>query len=187
LAARSNVRFKAANARISLKERREMKIQTREILVVASMMLLIAPVSILAQGLPHLEVSDPQLRYDVNSRFNLHTANSTTSARSPLTITYPIGEVSALFSNTGTKSIKSVTWEYLFFKDATESELLKIHTSRAKTVLLPGESVRLRKEGYNLEPMVPIRKVNRPPYKKARVVQIEYTDGTIWRGVKTRR
>lgn len=164
-----------------------MKIQSREILFVAWIILLTAPISILAQGQPLLEVSDPQLRYDVNSRFNLHTANSTTSARSPLTSTQPIGEVSALFRNTGTKSIKSVTWEYLFFKDVTETVLLKIHTSRTKTVLLPGDSVRLKKEGYNLEPILPIRKINTVPYKKARVIQIEYADGTIWHGVKTRR
>lgn len=164
-----------------------MKLQTRAVLLVAWMILLIAPISILAQGLPHLEISDPQSKYDVNSRFNLHTANSTTSARSPVTITHPVGEVSALFRNTGTKTIKSVTWEYLYFKDATERDLLKIHTSRSKTVLLPGESVRLRKEGYNLEPLLPIRKMNTAPYKKARVIQIEYADGTIWHGVKTRR
>lgn len=164
-----------------------MKIQNLEILVVAWVILFIAPISILAQGLPHLEVSDPQSRYDVNSRFNLHTANSTTSARSPLTITHPVGEVSALFRNTGTKPIKSITWEYLFFKDATETELLKIYTSSAKTVLLPGESVRLRKQGYKLEPILPIRKMNTAPYKKARVIKIEYSDGTIWQGVKSKR
>lgn len=164
-----------------------MKIQTHGKLVAACLILVIAPISILAQGLSPVEVSDPQLRYDVNSRFNLHTANSTTSARSPLTITHPIGEVSALFRNTGTKTIKSVTWEYLFFKDATETELLKIHTSRAKTVLLPGASVRLRKQGYDLPPLLPIRKINTAPYKKARVIQIQFADGTIWHGEKTRK
>ena len=169
------------------RRRREMNKQTRTILLVAGAILLVAPISILAQGLPHLEVSDPQVRYDVNSRFNLHTAGSTTSQRSPLTITQPIGEVSALFYNTGTKTIKSVTWEYLFFKDSTETKLLKIHTSRAKTVLPPGDSIRLRKEGYNLEPRLPIRKMNTAPYKKARVIRIEYEDGTIWHGGKTRR
>jgi hypothetical protein len=163
-----------------------MRIQTKEILVVACLVL-IAPISILAQGGSPLEVSDPQVGYDVNSRFNLHTANSTTSARSPLTITHPIAEVSALFRNTGAKTIKSVTWEFLFFKDLTETELLKIHTSRTRTVLLPGESVRLRKVGYRLEPILPIRKVNIAPYKKARVIQIQYADGTIWHGDKTRR
>ena len=164
-----------------------MKMQTEDMLGLAWMILLFAPISILAQGPPPLEVSDPQVRYDVNSRFNLHTANSTTSARSPLTIVHPVGEVSAQFRNRGTKSIKFVIWEYLFFKDATERKLLKIHTSRTRTVLLPGDSVRLRKQGYNLEPILPIREVNSAPYKKARVIQIEYADGTIWHGFKTRR
>ena len=89
--------------------------------------------------------------------------------------------MSALFRNTAMKAIKSLTWEYIYFKDETEAEVPKVHTTRTKTMLLPGESVRLRKVGYRL---IPVRTM-KTWHEKAKVIEIEYVDGTTWRGAKT--
>jgi hypothetical protein len=86
--------------------------------------------------------------------------------------------VSALFRNTGSKSIKSVSWEYIVFKDADEQEILEVYRARSRREILPGESVRLEREGYHLK---------NSPYVKARVSRIDYADGTVWQGARANR
>jgi hypothetical protein len=148
--------------------------------LIALVFLFVAPVSVVAQeSAPGLEASDPRFRYDVNagrdlvSRFSgMHPAPMTTVTSSP------VQEVSALFLNTGSKPIKSVSWEYVVFKDAERKAILRVHSIRSNRTILPGESVRLSMEGYHLQ---------NSPYERARVTRVEYADGTVWQGAKTKR
>ena len=155
-----------------------MKMQNRLTLIVASMVLLITLFSVRAQDPPVLEVSDPQFTYDVNASLNSRGAYS---GKSPIPATTvaasPVQEVSALFRNKGTKIIKSIAWEYVVFDDAKETKVRHVYRIRSDKTLLPGESVRLGKEGYHL---------HYSQYRKARVTRIEYKDGTIWQGAQTK-
>jgi hypothetical protein len=141
--------------------------------------LFIAPVSIAAQqNAPGLEASDPRFRYDVNAGVDLAVSFSGKQPSPMTTVTSsPVQEVSALFLNTGSKPIKSVAWEYVVFKDAERTKILRVHSIRSDRTILPGESVRLKMEGYHLQTS---------PYEKARVTRIKYADGTIWQGAKTK-
>jgi hypothetical protein len=132
--------------------------------------------TVVAQQYANLEVSNPQFVYDVNSNFNLRTANSTTSKLAPVTMGV-YQEVSALFRNTGSKSIKSTLWEFIFYEDAMRTKVERVYTSRSKTIISPGEMIRLKKVG---------RLSDHTQYQEAKVVRIEYEDGTIWEGVKTK-
>ena len=155
-----------------------MRMQTGLTLSVASMVLLITLLSVRAQDPPVLEVSDPQFTYDVNASLNSRGAYS---GKSPIPATTvaasPVQEVSALFRNKGTKIIKSIAWEYVVFDDAKETKVRHVYRIRSDKTLLPGESVRLGKEGYHL---------HYSQYRKARVTRIEYKDGTIWQGAQTK-
>ena len=157
-----------------------MKMQNGLTLIVVSMVLLITLFSVRAQDPPVLEVSDPQFTYDVNASVNSRGAYS---GKSPIPATtvaaFPVQEVSALFRNKGTKIIKSVEWEYVVFNDAKETEVKHVYRIRSNKTLLPGESVRLGKQGYRLK---------FSQYKgKARVIRIKYGDGTIWQGTQTKK
>jgi hypothetical protein len=97
-----------------LKEGGEMNAQTRIAIIAASIFLLIAPFSAMAQNPPDLEVSDPLWVYDVNVRFSVNAFNSgIIGAQGGFNSPYVVNEVSALFRNTGTKTAKSVTWEFV--------------------------------------------------------------------------
>ena len=155
-----------------------MKMQNRLTLIVASMVLLITLFSVRAQDPSVLEVSDPQFTYDVNASLNSRGAYS---GKSPIPATTvaasPVQEVSALFRNKGKKIIKSIAWEYVVFDDAKETNVRHVYRIRSDKTLLPGESVRLGKEGYHL---------HYSQYRKACVTRIEYKDGTIWQGAQTK-
>ncbi len=155
-----------------------MKMHNRNVLIVALMVLLITPFSVRAQDPPDLEVSDPQFTYDVNTRLNSRGAYSGKNPVPATTVaTSPVQEVSALFRNKGTKIIKSVAWEYVVFDDPKETKVQHVYRIRSDETLLPGESVRLGKEGYHL---------HYSQYRKARVTRIEYADGKIWQGAQTK-
>lgn len=151
----------------------------RNKLLISVVFLLVAPVSIAAQeGAPGLEVSDPRFRYDVNAGVDPLVSFSGRQPSPMTTVTdSPVQEVSALFLNTGAKAIKSVSWEYIVFKDAEEKKILRVHSIRSDRVILPGESVRLKMEGYRLQ---------NSQYEKARVTEIKYADGNVWRGTRTK-
>jgi len=137
------------------------------------------PLSIVAQNAPGLEISDLQFTYDVNRRFNQRGSIwDQIDHDSPTVTEYPVQELSALFRNIGTKAIKSVWWECLSFRDASEMEVARVYSVNSKTTLLPGETIRLRKSGYNLQTS---------PYKKVRITRVEYLDGTIWHATKMKR
>ncbi|MCA1564156.1 MAG: hypothetical protein LC803_00590 [Acidobacteria bacterium] len=146
----------------------------------ALFLLFITPVSIAAQqSAPGLEASDPRFRYDVNAGVDPVSSFSGKRPYPMTTVTSsPVQEVSALFLNTGSKPIKSVSWEYVVFKDAEQKKILRVHSIRSNRTIFPDESVRLKMEGYHLQ---------NSPYEKARVTRIKYADGTVWQGAKTKR
>lgn len=153
--------------------------QPRHKLLTALVVLFVVPASIAAQSAPALEVSDPRFRYDVNAGLDPAISFSGKQPSPMTTVTSsPVQEVSALFLNTGAKPIKSVSWEYVVYKDAGQRQILRVHSINSNRTILPGEAVRLKMEGYHLQ---------HSPYEKARVTRVEYADGTVWRGAKTKR
>jgi hypothetical protein len=130
-----------------------------------------------AQTNSGLEVSNPRLIYDINRKVNFRTENSTSSNLNPLT-TEIVQEISALFRNTGTKSIKQISWQYIGYKDASRTEIKFVYTSKNTTVIAPGDAARLNKIG---------RFWGRSSYMEARVFRVEYADGTIWEVAKIKK
>jgi hypothetical protein len=157
-----------------------MKLHIKNILIPACLFLFIAPLSIVAQTPPDLEVFDPQFTPSTTRGFDSAYFYGTSSIdRFPSQMTsYHVREISAVFWNTGTKPIKSVKWEYILFRDAQETELARVYRFHSERKLLPGESRRFRKYGLSLQTS---------DYKKVRVTRIEYADGTVWQGTKTKK
>ncbi len=152
----------------------------RNKLFAACVCLFVLPATLAAQQQtpPDLEVSDARFTYDVNARFHPSSVSSRKNAAAATTVTdSPVQSVSALFRNAGAKPIKSISWEFIVFKDGEMDEIVKVHSIRSNRTILPSESVRLQKEGYHLK---------RSPYQTARVTRIEYADGTVWQGAKTK-
>ena len=151
----------------------------RHAFLIALVFLFVAPASIAAQSAPGLEASDPRFRYDVNAGVDPAISFSGKQPSPMTTVTSsPVQEVSALFLNTAAKAIKSVSWEYVVFKDAGQREILRVHSINSNRMIRPGEAVRLKMEGYQLQ---------HSPYEKARVTRVIYADGTVWQGAKTKR
>ena len=153
-----------------------MRLQKLAKVVTLSVFVLTAAVSISAQASNELRVSDARWTYDVNRRFNINSANSTSSKLAPFT-TSVLQEVSALFHNDGNKTIKSVRWEFVVYKDALKTKVKRVYTSQTRTNILPGASVRLSKVGLLYDSS---------QYQEARAIGIEYVDGTNWKGKKTK-
>ena len=123
---------------------------------------------------PPLEISDPQWTYlSVRESSNFpSTAPSGDPDGLMSSTSAATHAVSALFRNTGTKTVKSVTWEYVFFKDEQRTRVEKRHTFRGKQEIRPGESVRLKNFSY---------RPRATEYAAVRVVRVDYADGTSWR------
>ncbi|HJR07760.1 MAG TPA: hypothetical protein VJ842_10905 [Pyrinomonadaceae bacterium] len=126
---------------------------------------------------PPLEISDPQWLYlSVRESSNFpNTAPSGDADGLMTSTTAATHAVSALFHNTGTKTVKSVTWEYVFFKDEQRTRVEKRHTFRGKQEIRPGAAVRLKNFSYRPRPT---------EYSAARVLRVDYADGTSWRADK---
>ena len=151
----------------------------RDKLVAAWVFLFVVPVAVWAQSAPDLLVSDARFTYDVNQGVDpLNPSPGKRASPSTTVTSSPVQGVSALFRNAGAKTIKSVAWEYVVFKDAGEREIAEVYSIRSDRTILPGESVRLKKEGYRL-------KGSR--HATARVTRVRYADGTKWQGAKTKR
>lgn len=128
------------------------------------------------QTAPDLEVSDPQWVYDVNRKFNIHSRNGSSNKRSPVT-TPVVQEISALFRNTGEKTVAEVGWEFIVYSDEDFDRIKRIYRVRSEKEIAPEETVRLAGTGIFRE---------RSPYRKVNVYRIEYTDGTVWEGDRTK-
>ena len=123
---------------------------------------------------PQLEISDPQWVY-LSVRESSNFPNPAPSGAPDglmSSTTAATHSVSALFRNNGSKTVKSVTWEYVFFKDEQRTRVEKRHTFRGKQEIRPGESVRLKNFSY---------RPRATEYAAVRVVRVDYTDGTSWR------
>jgi hypothetical protein len=148
-----------------------MKRKNINLIAIICMILLLGGISIKAQKPLDLEVSDIKLTKDANKRFRSLIPSKEYIdfySKNP----FLLDEVSALFHNKGTKTIKSVKWEYVIYKDSAETEIAHTYKNHSKILLQPDESVRLQKSGYNLI---------QSPYKQIKITQIVYTDGSIWR------
>jgi hypothetical protein len=133
--------------------------------------------SVAAESPPDLKVSNPEWTYDIYRKFYVrNSANLTSSGRAPMSGD-PVQEISAVFHNLGAKTIKSVTWEFIFYSDSANTKVERVYTSRNKVLLLPGNSVRLSKSGFIPGWMG----------KEARVISVEYQDGLAWKGTKTKK
>lgn len=156
-----------------------MKTSTGVIVLASFAVLLFAGVTASAQSAHGLEVSEPQWRYlsgresgDYKPSFASDRVDASTAALSTGT-----HEVSALFRNTGAKTVKSVVWEYVFFKDTAQTEVKRKHTFRDRKRISPGES--LRSKRWLVTP-----REHGLVYDAARVVRVEYEDGTVWQAAK---
>jgi len=86
-------------------------------------------------------------------------------------------EAYALVKNVGTRTTKSVEWEYIFFTDADEQKELKRYKFRNKIKIAPGETKFLSKD-------VNDRAVSKR--QKVQIVRIEYTDNSVWERTKSK-
>ena len=149
-----------------------MKRRIRFMLVSVAWAIIAASVPAVAQNSSDVEVSAPQWTYDVNQKLQLKGDYK----RLPAPSLSPIQAVSATFRNVGGKPVKSLTWEYVVYEDSDPTKVVRIYKFRNKTLLRPGESERLSKEGLNIQHR---RNV------EARVIKVEYVDGTVWRRART--
>lgn len=142
-----------------------------------ALFLLILPVVAAAQTPSDLEVSDPQNAWNIYSKWNFRYANSSAGDVNPFTV-QPTQAISALFRNTGTKSIKKVSWQFIGYKDAAQMKIKFLYTVKNKTEILPGDSLRLRSVGvypdYSL-------------HTQAKIFRIEYADGSVWEGTRAKK
>lgn len=136
------------------------------LITVMWMLLLTAPA--VAQNGPDVEVSNLEWTHDVNGKHRVRANFARTPAPSPEFVQ----EVSAVFRNTGTKVVRFVTWEYVIYKDSDPAKAERVYKFRNKVPLGPGESARASKQGFGIQHR---RRV------EARVVRVEYADGSIWR------
>jgi hypothetical protein len=94
----------------------------------------------------------------------------------------PTDEVSALFRNTGRKTIRSVTWKYIFYKDKQRTDVLATYTFSSGKRIEPGASARLKESVSALSG--PRRWTD---YHGVIVSRIQYADGTVWRSAKGKK
>ena len=135
-----------------------------------------------AQSAPDLQVTDPQWGYLQDGYFAGNTHFSAGgNDHGYATNNPPLTPVSALFQNTGQKIIKSVTWEYLYFKDSQQTEVVAHRKFHSRKRITPGTSVRLKE--YVLASSGPRRTTDFPG---VRITRIKYADGTTWAAAKTK-
>lgn len=84
----------------------------------------------------------------------------------------------ASLKNTGAKTIKAVSWDYVFTDPESRKEIRRFKI-QSRQQILPGENQDLAKD-IGLDP-----KENARPLSKAKqaveLTKIEYTDGSVWR------
>jgi hypothetical protein len=135
-----------------------------------------------AQSAPDLQASDPQWGYLQDGYFARNTHfSSGGSDHGFATNNPPLTAISALFHNTGPKIIKSVTWEYLYFKDGQQTEVVAHRKFHSRKRIKPGASVRLKE--YILAFSWPNRTTDFPA---VRITRIKYADGTTWEAAKSK-
>ena len=153
-----------------------MKTRSSFIIHTAFAFLFIALTSASAQNAPGLEASDPHWGPSptVGARAHSFPADRGQAANNP-----PTSEVSALLRNTGQKTIKSVTWKYLFYKDEKRTEVVGSYRFHSGTRIEPGASVRLKESvAATSEPR------QRTNYQAVNIIRVKYADGTVWQAAE---
>ena len=84
----------------------------------------------------------------------------------------------ATLKNTGAKTIKTVSWDYIF-TDAKEQKELKRYKLQSKQQVLPGETQLLTRD-VELDPKDNTRHITTGK-QSIEITKIEYTDGSTWR------
>jgi hypothetical protein len=77
----------------------------------------------------------------------------------------------ALVKNSGTRKIKAIEWDYIFFADSGRREEKKRYRFRSKVKIAPGESKFLTKEVNDGAATV---------FQTVAIRRIEYDDGSAW-------
>ena len=129
-----------------------------------------------AQTVADVEVSDPKFVWNIYSKYNVGTPNPASRDRAALSFD-PLQEISAGFRNTGIKPIKKISWEFITHKVDAPTEIEYVYTASSKIDIAPSETVRLSKTGVFL---------TRGAKPEARVFRIEYADGSLWEGARTK-
>lgn len=144
-------------------------------LSVACIVLLASCIRVMAQaGAPGLEVSDFQNTY--TPAWSSRRGVAPDAEASDLSSRPAIFELSAVFRNTGTKVITSVSWECLFFSDERQTEVMLRHKFRDGKRIMPGEEVRLKHSSA---------RGAATKHKAVRITRVAYADGTVWQAAKT--
>jgi hypothetical protein len=84
----------------------------------------------------------------------------------------------ATLKNAGAKTIKIVSWDYIF-TDAREKKELKRYRLQSKQQILPGEKQLLTRD-VELDPKDNTRHITTGK-QSVEITRIEYTDGSVWR------
>ena len=125
-----------------------------------------------------VEVSNPKFVWNIYGTYGIgQFSSSPAGSRAGLSFD-PLQEISADFRNTGTKTIRKISWEFISHKADNPAKIDYIYSVESKEQIAPGETVRLSKTGVFWG-----RGVN----VQARVFRVEFADGTVWEGTKTRK
>lgn len=84
----------------------------------------------------------------------------------------------ATLKNTGSKTIKNVSWDYVF-TDARDGKELKRYSFQSKQQMLPGDTQTLLRD-IGLDPKENTRHISIGK-QGVEIIKIEYTDGSVWR------
>lgn len=86
--------------------------------------------------------------------------------------------------NNGTKTIKEVTWDYVFL-DAVTRQQVGVRQFTSKTKLKPNQTGKLFKLSYKpptdtLKETDVKKKINSPYIEQINIKSIQYSDGSVW-------
>lgn len=150
--------------------------------------LLLAP-TVCAQGPADVQLSNPRFKQqqvvNFNPRFSVTRSGSDDDDFLPGQMKTPpanmrdrgiytaqwLSKAQATAHNSGSKIIKAIVWDYVFFADAGMSQELSRYQINTSKKLRPGETRVLK--GVVWSP-------SRSLYQQAHLRRIEYADGTVW-------
>lgn len=123
-----------------------------------------------------VEVSNPKFVWNIYGGYNIGQSPSISGSRAGLSFD-PLQEISADFRNSGAKAIKKISWEFIAHKIDDPAKIEYVYTVNSNRAIAPGETVRLNKTGVFWA---------RGSNLQARVFRVEYADGSVWEGTKTK-
>ena len=84
----------------------------------------------------------------------------------------------ASLKNMGAKSIKAVSWDYVFTDKASQKEIKRLRI-QSRQQILPGETATLSKD-IGIDPREDTRQLSESK-QSVEITRIEYADGSAWR------